>query len=440
MQQQPRLPLWFLVVNWAMILAAFAAGIYLGKGRNGRLAEPQSSALEIVYSEVLRSHIEPPDEHELIERAIAGMVDGLDRYSRYIPPAGVASYDEASSGAYEGIGAVMTAPEDEVVVHYPFVGSPAEAAGLRPGDVILAVDGEPLADDAARREVAARIRGEAGSAVVLDVRRGDERFEVSVRRGSVQRPCVKWAHYVDPEQGLGYVYLSDFHPTAADQLFDAIRALEAERPLRGLILDLRYDGGGSLDQCLEIARGFLREGVIATQYRRAGEDEVYEAVPGEALWPDLPLVVLVNEQSASASEVLSGALQDHERAAIVGVRTHGKGYVNTVYSWKDRAFKLKLTTGSYRTPSGRNIERNQATDGTPADKDQGGIPPDVAVPVNNEDNARLYRLLHEVEVPAAYLDDFRALAARFDLDVSGPPTVESDAQLAAALAALRERL
>lgn len=437
MQQQPRLPLWFLVANWVLVVAAFAAGVHLGRARASELPEPQRTALEIVYHEVLASYIEPVDEHELVERAIAGMVDGLDDYSRYIPPTRVAGFDESSSGNYSGVGAVITELGDEVVVHFPFEDSPAERAGLLPGDVILAVDGEVVDTAAERRDIAALVRGRADTVVRLSIRRGDEERTLEVTRGDVQRPCVKWAHYADADAGLGYVYLADFHPTAAAQLSEAIRSLEAARTLRGLVLDLRFDGGGSLEQCLEIARLFLSGGVIATQHRRNGDDEVYEAAPGGARWPDLPLVLLVNEQSASASEVLAGALQDHDRAVVVGARTHGKGYVNTVYSWKDQDFKLKLTTGSYRTPSGRNIERNHATGDNPADPENGGIAPDVAAPVDEATNSRLYRSLHETPVPDRYATAFARLAARHGLDVPSPPRAADDPQLEAALEQLR---
>lgn len=437
MQQQPRLPLWFLAANWVLVVAAFATGVHLGRARASELPEPQRTALEIVYHEVLASYIEPVDEHELVERAIAGMVDGLDDYSRYIPPTGVAGFDESSSGNYSGVGAVITELGDEVVVHFPFEDSPAERAGLLPGDVILAVDDEVVDTAEERRDIAALVRGRAATKVRLSIRRGDEERTLIVTRGDVQRACVKWAHYLDAELGLGYVYLADFHPTATAQLSEAIRSLEAERALRGLVLDLRFDGGGSLDQCLEIARLFLSGGVIATQHRRSGGDEVYEATPGGARWPDLPLVLLVNEQSASASEVLAGALQDHGRAVVVGARTHGKGYVNTVYSWKDQDFKLKLTTGSYRTPSGRNIERNHATGGNPADPENGGIAPDVAAPVDDATNSRLYRSLHEIPVPERYAAAFARLAARHGLDVPSPPRTADDPQLAAALEQLR---
>src|SRR5690606_2905853 len=139
-------PLWFLVVNWALILTAFIFGTYLGGRRGATLPDPQRSALEIVFHEVLQSHIEPPDQHELLERAIAGMVNNLDEYSHYYPPHDVPSYDDRSSGHYEGIRAKMVSHADAVVVHCPFPGGPAETAGLLPGDILLAVDGTPLAD------------------------------------------------------------------------------------------------------------------------------------------------------------------------------------------------------------------------------------------------------------------------------------------------------
>ena len=140
--------MWFLVANWALIVAAFVLGTLLAGRRSDEfeLPEPQRSALEIVYHEVLQSHIEPPDEHELLERAIQGMVDGLDRYSRYIPPREVPRYQENSTGQYQGIGASIQRHDDALVVHFPFPGGPADTAGLLPGDVLIAIDGNSLAD------------------------------------------------------------------------------------------------------------------------------------------------------------------------------------------------------------------------------------------------------------------------------------------------------
>lgn len=441
MQQQPRLPLWFLVVNWVLILFAFVLGTYLGSQRSIDLPDEQSSALEIVYAEVLRSHIEPPEGPELLERAIAGMVSGLDEYSRYIPPVDVPTYEERSSGNYEGIGAKIVTHDDAVVVHYPFPGGPAAEAGLRPGDLVIAVDGTSLDDPETRANVVQLVRGPANSSVKLRVLRDGAERVIEVPRGSVQRPCVKWTHMVDPDMGLGYLHLTDFHPTSATQVFDAITSLEKAGDLRGLILDLRYDGGGSLDQCLTIARAFIPSGIIATQMRRAGEDEVYSAQPDDCRWPELPLVVLVNEGSASASEVLSGALQDHDRAVIVGMRTHGKGYVNTVYSWKNHDFKLKLTTGSYRTPSGRNIERNHSTHTTPADEEKGGIIPDVKADATPEQRRIIITTLRSaIEPPRQFRDAYQAVADKYGFEVERPPQPAIDTQLAAAIEALKQRL
>ena len=438
MQQQPRpsLPLWFLIANWLLILAAFALGAYLGDRRLHRLPEPQRSTLAIVFDEVLKSHIEPPDEHELLERAISGMVDGLDAYSRYIPPREVPRYEETTSGTYQGIGAKIVTHGEQVVVHFPFPGGPAAKAGLLPGDRVLAVDGNALDDADTRAHVVELVRGEQGTPVRLRIRRGDEEREIEVRRGSVLRPCVKWGRYVDPARGLGYLHLTGFHPTAAREVTAEIEDLERRGELRGLVFDLRFNGGGSLDQCLAIANLFLREGVIATQLHRNAPNEVYRADPAQCRWPDLPLVLLVNEGSASASEVLSGALQDHGRATVVGRRTHGKGYVNTVYSWADRGFKLKLTTGSYRTPNGRNIERNQSTVGTPADREHGGILPDVDVPIEPAAMAAVRAALRAIEPPAEYLAGYSEVAERFGFAVERGPEPDDDEQLRAAIEAL----
>jgi carboxyl-terminal processing protease len=445
MEQQPRLPLWFLLVNWALIAAAFVLGLMLGGRRFADLPEPQRSALELVHREILRSHVDPQNSAELIDRAIAGMVQSLDPYSRYVPPSEVKRYEEANSGHYEGIGAQFGTHGEQVILWYPLAGSPAEAAGLLPGDRLLAVDGKPLAAGLDRGSIAELVRGPAATQVRLRLERDGQARDVVVRRGDVQKPCVKWASFVDREAGLGYVHLSDFHPQAARQLIAAVDGLRREAPLHGLLLDLRFDGGGSLDECIGIARAFLPSGRIVSQSRRDETVEVHDAGVGRCDFPDLPLVVLVNEHSASASEVLAGALQDHRRAAIVGMRTHGKARVNTVYTWKNLEFRLKLTTGRYLTPNGRDIERNH---GRPAAgngngggaEEQGGIAPDVAVPVTAQQKVAIQSRLDADEPPLAFRAAFAAVAARHGIVVPTPLGTDADPQLAQALSTLRERV
>jgi carboxyl-terminal processing protease len=183
MEQQPRLPLWFLVVNWALIAAAFLLGLMLGGRRFAALPEPQRSALELVHREILRSHVDEQDGTRLLDQAIAGMVSDLDPYSRYVPPHEVKRYEEANSGQYEGIGAQFGTHGDEVVLWYPLADSPAQAAGLLPGDRLLAVDDTALDTPDRRARLTELVRGPAGTTVRLQVRRDGGEQVIAVRRG-----------------------------------------------------------------------------------------------------------------------------------------------------------------------------------------------------------------------------------------------------------------
>lgn len=442
MDQQPRLPLWFLFANWALVAAAFALGWFFGTRKFADLPDPQATALELVHAEILKSHVAPQDGKVLLDRAIKGMVAGLDPYSRYVPPSEVAADDEANSGRYEGIGALIVPHGDDVVVHWPFPGGPAAKAGLRPGDRLVAIDGTALASipaDRRRTAPSELVRGPSGTTVRLRVLREGAEVDVAVERGDLRQKSVKWAHFANPEAGLGYVYVRDFHPGVADELDRALEGLSAQRPLRGLVLDLRFDGGGSLTDCITIANRFLREGTIVSQRRRDREIvETSTARAEQCRFPELPLVLLVNGGSASASEVLAGALQDHGRAAVVGERTFGKGFVNTRYSWKE--FRLKLTTAFFYTPNGRNIDRNYKPNGDAADPEAGGISPDVAAAVDDVVRERIRAVLDEHEPPAEYLAAFAEVAAKYELSVPAPPRAGDDPQLTQALAALRDRV
>jgi carboxyl-terminal processing protease len=453
MQQQPRLPLWFLVANWVLVVAAFTLGVLLGSRRGLELPEPQATALQLIHAEILRSHVDPQDGSALLDTAIGAMVSGLDPYSSYVPPHAVQAYDERNSGHYEGVGLLMTQHGDDVVVHWPFPGGPAARAGVQPGDVLVAIDGKPLTDapTATRHEMASRlVRGAAGTEVRLRLQRDGSAVELTMQRSGVQKDAVKWVHFADADAGLGYLHLSDFHRGVAERVVAAIDELGRQRELRGLVLDLRFDGGGNLGECVALARAFLRRGTIVSQRRRGREVvEAFEASPETCRFPDLPLVVLVNEHSASASEVLAAALQDHGRAAIVGTRTFGKGYVNTIYSWKNLDFRLKLTTAHYYTPNGRNLDGHHRADGTGGDNGASGangasngaagITPDTAVRLDEAASRAVLATLTNHEPPAEYLPAITAAAARHGFEVPAPPRAAADPQLAQALATLRER-
>jgi len=435
MEARARVPIWFVAANMLLVLVAFTAGIALGGRRQPSLPEPQATALGLVHQEIVRSHVEPQDPQVLLDRAIAGMVKGLDPYSEYVPPQAVSAFEEDTTGSYQGIGMVPM-PGEVLVVRFPMPGGPAERAGLLPGDLILKVDGKAVAAPDAIK----LLRGPSGSQVVITIRRGSDEREVTVERGDVQKRSVKWARLLDAGEGLGYLYITDFHRDTAGEFARAVAALQALRPegLRGLIIDLRFNGGGLLNECVELCRQLIPEGNIVSTKRRGSEVERYDARREACTLPDLPLVVLVNGHSASASEVMAGALQDHKRAAIVGVRTYGKGYVNTIYSWKNLPFRLKLTTAHYYTPSGRNIERPHGTK-RPA-PDEGGIIPDTAVDMDDKAAEDIYRHLYETEVPERYRAAVAAVADELGVtlpDLRGP---DQDPQLAAALTELRGRL
>lgn len=452
MQPQPRLPLWFLVANWALILLAFVLGVMLGGRRPVEFPQPQGTALELVYQEILLHHVEPQEGSVLLDRAIGAMAGKLDEYSMYVPPSDVARYDEDSTGRYEGVGMRQVRHGDEIVVYYPFPGGPADRAGVRPGDRLVAVDGQRLADlpkDALEARTLELVRGPAGTEVRLRFARGADEVELTVPRGPVQQPSVKWAHLPDPAAGLGYLHVADFHVGVTKEVHAAIEALRASGPLRGLVIDLRFDGGGSLEECVALARAFQPTGTIVSTRRRNEVVETHQAKAELCRYPDLPLVVLVNEHSASASEVFAGCLQDHGRAAIVGARTYGKGVVNTVYSWKDLPFRLKLTTAHYYTPNGRNIERrslgkrngngNGAAGGN-QDADGGGILPDVVVPADEAQRKALAATLRAFEVPPEHAEAFAAVAQGLAVPVPAPPRTDDDPQFARALAVLRDRV
>ncbi|MCA8953810.1 MAG: S41 family peptidase [Planctomycetes bacterium] len=441
MEQQPRLPLWFLVENSSLIAIAFLAGALLGGRGFVRFPRPQADALQVVYQKILEAHVEPHDGAALLDTAITAMAGDLDDYSRYVPPADVQRYEESSTGRYEGIGLVWREHDGEIVVHFPFAGGPADREGIRPGDRLVAVDGKRMADVAPERRGATAtelVRGPAGTPVRLAFERDGSEVEATVNRESVQRPAVKWANLVDPEAGIGYLHITDFHIGIAAGVRDAIAELRRQGELRGLVIDLRFDGGGSLDECVALSRMFQPSGVIVSTRRRGEELERVEARPEECLFPELPLALLVNGDSASASEVFAGCLQDHGRALVVGTRTYGKGVVNTVYSWPE--FKLKLTTAYYFTPNGRSLGGSHRLENGDGSHPEIGIAPDVDAPIGDQERTAVLLALREYEVPPAHRDGFAKVAARYGLTVPNPPQPGDDSQLAQALDELKKRL
>lgn len=314
----------------------------------------EARLLAEVLERVREDYVEPVDDERLIEAAIRGMVEDLDPHSAFLDPAAYQDIQISTTGSYSGVGLEVGVEAGEVVVVSPLDDSPAARAGILAGDVILSVDGMPV-DKENLQDTVDRLRGPAGTRVVLAVRRGapEEPVSFELVRGRVDVHSVRHSM---PEPGYGYVRISHFSETTAPDLELAVVELEREAggALEGLVLDLRNNPGGVLDAAVAVSDAFLDEGVIVTADGRMA-DAVFaaEASRGDLL-DGAPLTVLVNAGSASASEIVAGALQDHGRATILGTVTFGKGSVQTVMPLSyGRA--IKLTTSLYYTPSGRSI-------------------------------------------------------------------------------------
>ncbi len=307
-----------------------------------------------VYEVVEQNYAEPLNPDKAIYKgAIPGMLRVLDPHSNFFDPKAYALLKEEETGKYYGVGMTIAERAGKVIVVAPFVGSPAYRAGIHPGDVILSIDGKSAANLSVD-EVADLVRGPGGTNVRISVLRENSAkpLDFTISRGEIPRDAIDVAFMVRP--GIGYIHLASFNETATSELR---RRLEEFGNVKGLVLDLRQDPGGLLNAAVGVAGEFLPQGtVIVSQRGRASTEVVYRATRGDA-GKDYPIVVLVDRGTASAAEIVAGALQDHDRALVAGETTFGKGLVQTVFPLSYNT-ALALTTAKYYTPSGRLIQRN----------------------------------------------------------------------------------
>ena len=321
-----------------------------------------------IFSDVLdivkENYVQKVESDELIEGAISGMLRTLDPHSSYLDPDAYKELQVETKGSFGGIGIEITVRDGVLTVVSPLEGTPAYELGIQAGDQILRVDGEPT-KEMTLMEAVKKMRGPKGTNVVLTIMR--EEFtkpqDFVVTRDTI---AIKSVRSKTLEPGYGYIRISQFQSSTARDLRKDISELEKEnKPLKGLILDLRNNPGGLLDQAVKVSDEFLNEGLIVyTGGRLKSQDMRFEAHMNTRPH-SYPVVVLVNEGSASAAEIVAGALQDHKRAVVVGVKTFGKGSVQTVMPLRNGA-ALRLTTALYYTPSGRSIQAK-------------GIVPDIVV-------------------------------------------------------------
>lgn len=375
-------PLLTLVLGWHLgrqyqLRAPYAVPVPRVSGSGEVLTDPERQAdlslLWRTWSLLNQSYTRPEEltEQKLVRGATEGLVRSLgDPYTVYLPPEANRQFQEAMQGELDGIGAELTMEEGVVRVVAPIRGSPAEAAGLLPDDAIAEVDGESIASLSLDR-VVARIRGKAGTPVTLTLYRQGEPLPLrkTIVRAHVQVPSTEAKTVAKNGKMVGVLTISQFGERTLAEVRRELQGF-ARQNVAGVVLDLRFNGGGYLDGAVELVSLFLREGRVVSVARRGVADETID-VRGEAPYPDLPLVVLINQASASASEIAAGALQDYKRAVIVGEKSFGKGTVQDVIPYEDGS-SLKVTVAHWLTPNGKDLGKE-------------GVTPDVTVTRTAED-------------------------------------------------------
>ncbi|KQP44792.1 peptidase S41 [Brevundimonas sp. Leaf280] len=410
----------------ALVLGGSAAAVSSQTPRNEtfRMLELFGDVVGIVE----QAYVVPVDNKKLIEAALAGMMTALDPHSNYLPPSNYDDLRERTEGQYSGVGLTISADGGMVKVISPMDDSPAAKAGVQAGDVISSIEGQNAAGLTVS-QVSEKLRGAVGTSVkVTFLRDGSDPLEVTLTREVIKVQSVTGR----VEGDFGYLRVSTFNENTGRELNEAIAKIKAEKPgVKGYVLDLRNNGGGLLNAAIDVSDAFLERGEIVSQRGRKPEQiQRYSAKPGD-ITGGLPLVVLVNYGSASASEIVAGALKDHQRATVVGLTSFGKGSVQTVIPLRQgQDGALSITTARYYTPSGASIQKI-------------GIEPDLEV-ARSEAEARIVSRSSFIYSEAAYAT---ALDASIGAERKGPHTPreapgesfdkEKDYQLERALDVLR---
>ncbi len=359
-----------------------------------------------VFERVRADYVEDVTDEQLIEAAINGMLSALDPHSNYMNAKTFRDMQVQVRGEFGGLGIEVTMENGLVKVVSPIDDTPAARAGLKPGDYITHLDGEPVLG-LSLNEAVERMRGPVNSEVKLTIRReGRDPFEVKLARATVKIQSVK-SHLEGND--IGYIRITSFSEQTDSGLNNAMKALkqQAGDKLAGIILDLRNNPGGLLDQAIAVSDDFLEQGeIVSTRGRRTEDAQRYNARPGD-ITNGLPIVVLINGGSASASEIVAGALQDHHRALLLGTRSFGKGSVQTIIQLPGHG-AMRLTTARYYTPSGRSIQAK-------------GIEPDIVVEPAKIEKLDLPQIRHEADLRGALKNTDQTSQPTPDKPANVPP-------------------
>ncbi|WP_158812461.1 S41 family peptidase [Methylocapsa sp. S129] len=363
----------YLVLGAAIGAAAVSLGpqsaLFISTGARAAAADTyrQLNLFGDVFEKIRTDYVEKPDEGKLVEAAINGMLSSLDPHSSYMDAKSFRDMQVQTKGEFGGLGIEVTEDDGLIKVVTPIDDTPAAKAGILSGDIITDIDGEAV-QGLTLNQAVDKMRGAINTAVTLKIARGPKKDvkEIKIVRDVIKIQSVR--SHVESDD-LGYIRITQFNEQTYDGLKSAMDKFQKDAPgdkLKGYILDLRNNPGGLLDQSIEVVNAFLDRGeIVSTRGRNADETQRYNARPGGDLSHGKPMVILINGGSASASEIVSGALQDHKRATLMGTRSFGKGSVQTIIPLGQNG-ALRLTTARYYTPSGRSIQAK-------------GIEPDIEI-------------------------------------------------------------
>lgn len=380
-----------------LFLSAFNASVFAKNASPDALPLEDLQRFTAVVEQIRKYYVKPVNDRELFENAIRGMLSGLDPHSSYLDPSEFADLRATTSGKFGGLGIEVTMEEGLVKVISPIDDTPASRAGIKVGDIIVKLDDAPVKGMSLKKAVE-MMRGERGTPILLTiVRKGaTQPLKIKVTRDIIQVKSIK-AKLLD--KSYGYIRISQFQMHSAEDMLAALQKLkkESNNNLKGLILDMRNNPGGILEASVKIADAFLdrpklkHQGLIVYAEGRLPGSEIKEVAHDGDVLNGAPIIALVNGGSASASEIVAGALQDQKRALVVGTQTFGKGSVQTVLPLKDN-YGLKLTTALYYTPSGRSIQAK-------------GIEPDIEIP--------------DIKIPEMKKDELEELINIREADLDG---------------------
>ncbi|MCM1452493.1 MAG: S41 family peptidase [Clostridium sp.] len=395
----------------AAVSLCCASGILAKNDEKTRVAQ-NLNIFNSIYRELHTSYVDSIQSDKVIRYAIDAMLSQMDPYTEYYPLQEQEDLLQISSGEFSGIGSIIMQRDGKVILSEPQWGSPSRKAGAKHGDILIAIDGDTLPKGYSSSEASKRLRGKAGTDVKLTVQRPyaspDSIFDITVTRGTIRTNPVPYSGMLN--DSIGYISITTFNENTAKLVKEALLELKKNPSLSGLVLDLRDNGGGLLESAVQIAGYFVPKGtkIVTTKYRGAEHEKIYKTTQ-KPIDLNIPLAVLVNGNTASASEILSGSLQDLDRAVIIGERSYGKGLVQTSRPLPYDGL-LKLTVARYYIPSGRLIQAidysHRNPDGSVARipdsltnvfhtvagrevRDGGGITPDIKV-----DKPEMNRLIY----------------------------------------------